>query len=371
LTWLGSWFVMLDLKLLTTFREVALRRSFSDAATVLGYTQPAVSQHVARLEAVVGVRLLDRDARGVHPTPAGELLLTRAAALLDAARRAEEDVREAAGAGRPTVRIGAFATLAAGLLPGATRDLRARRPDLRMEVKVIEPEDAIDAMLSDRLDLATIIDSELSPMGVRPGVEHVHLCEDPLLLVMASDHPMANRASVGLEELAGEGWLMPDVGGTCPDSNIVLRACRDAGAAGDGGRRGRRRADPEPRHGEHPHRRRDHPAARPAAGPPHPGRRTRRRGRPPRRPRHRSTARRSSRAADRPRARGRRLGLRGCPRLFGDERRDRGTVDVVLELEIISLERPAKRVLDAQAGRLECGVAGRQALVEAQSQVRR
>jgi DNA-binding transcriptional LysR family regulator len=229
LTWLGSWFVMLDLKLLTTFREVALRRSFSDAATVLGYTQPAVSQHVARLEAVVGVRLLDRDARGVHPTPAGELLLTRAAALLDAARRAEEEVREAAGAGRPTVRIGAFATLAAGLLPGATRDLRARRPDLRMEVKVIEPEDAIDAMLSDRLDLATIIDSELSPMGVRPGVEHVHLCEDPLLLVMASDHPMANRASVGLEELAGEGWLMPDVGGTCPDSNIVLRACRDAG----------------------------------------------------------------------------------------------------------------------------------------------
>jgi DNA-binding transcriptional LysR family regulator len=220
---------MLDLKLLTTFREVALRRSFSDAATVLGYTQPAVSQHVARLEAVVGVRLLDRDARGVHPTPAGELLLTRAAALLDAARRAEEDVREAAGAGRPTVRIGAFATLAAGLLPGATRDLRARRPDLRMEVKVIEPEDAIDAMLSGRLDLATIIDSELSPMGVRPGVEHVHLCEDPLLLVMASDHPMANRASVGLEELAGEGWLMPDVGGTCPDSNIVLRACRDAG----------------------------------------------------------------------------------------------------------------------------------------------
>jgi DNA-binding transcriptional LysR family regulator len=220
---------MLDLKLLTTFREVALRRSFSDAATVLGYTQPAVSQHVARLEAVIGVRLLDRDARGVHPTPAGELLLTRAAALLDAARRAEEEVREAAGAGRPTVRIGAFATLAAGLLPGATRDLRARRPDLRMEVKVIEPEDAIDAMLADRLDLATIIDSELSPMGVRSGVEHVHLCEDPLLLVMASDHPMANRASVALEELSGEGWLMPDVGGTCPDSNIVLRACRDAG----------------------------------------------------------------------------------------------------------------------------------------------
>jgi DNA-binding transcriptional LysR family regulator len=220
---------MLDLKLLTTFREVALRRSFSDAATILGYTQPAVSQHVSRLEATVGVRLLERDARGVHPTPAGELLLTRAAALLDAARRAEDDVREAAGAGRPTVRIGAFATLAGGLLPGATRDLRARRPDLRLEIKVLEPEDSVDALLADRLDVATIIDSELLPMGVRPGVEHVHLCDDPLFVVMGSDHPMAGRPSIGLEELSQEGWLMPDVGGTCPDSNIVLRACRDAG----------------------------------------------------------------------------------------------------------------------------------------------
>jgi DNA-binding transcriptional LysR family regulator len=220
---------MLDLKLLTTFREVALRRSFSDAATALGYTQPAVSQHVSRLEAAVGVRLLERDARGVHPTPAGELLLTRAATLLDAARRAEEDVRAAAGAGRPTVRIGAFPTLAGGLLPGATRDLRARRPDLRLDVRVIEPDEGIDELLGRRLDLATVIDSELQPAGVRPGVTHVHLCDDPLLLVMPAEHPMAGRASIGLEELAEQDWLLPHVGGTCADSNIVLRACHDAG----------------------------------------------------------------------------------------------------------------------------------------------
>jgi DNA-binding transcriptional LysR family regulator len=220
---------MLDLKLLTTFREVAHKRSFSDAAVTLGYTQPAVSQHVSRLEATLGVRLLERDARGVQLTPAGELLLTRAAALLDSARRAEDDVREAAGAGRPCVRIGAFATLAGGLLPGATRDLRARRPDLRLEVKVFEPEDSIDELLAGRLDVATLIDSELMPLAVRDGVEHVFLCDDPLFVVMGSDHPMAGRASIGLEELSEEGWLMPDVGGTCPDSNIVLRACRDAG----------------------------------------------------------------------------------------------------------------------------------------------
>jgi DNA-binding transcriptional LysR family regulator len=220
---------MLDLKLLMTFREVANCKSFSEAARRLGYTQPAVSQHVSRLESTLGVRLLDRDARGVQLTPAGELLLTRAASLLDQARRAEDDVREAAGAGRPCVRIGAFATLAGGLLPGATRDLRARRPDLRLEVKVFEPEDSIDELISGRLDVATLIDSELMPLAVRDGVEHVFLCEDPLFVVMGNDHPMAGRPSIGLEELSDEGWLMPDVGGTCADSNIVLRACRDAG----------------------------------------------------------------------------------------------------------------------------------------------
>ena len=220
---------MLDLKLLTTFREVALRGSFSDAAAALGFTQPAVSQHVSRLEASVGVRLLERDARGVRPTPAGDVLLTRASLLLDGARRAEEDVRAAAGAGRPTVRVGAFATAAAGLLPGATRDLRARRPDLRLEVRVLEPGPGIEELLANRLDLVTIIDSALQPMGVRAGTDHVHLCDDPLLLVMAAEHPLAGRASIDLGELAGEDWLLPEVGGTCADSNIVLRSCRDAG----------------------------------------------------------------------------------------------------------------------------------------------
>jgi DNA-binding transcriptional LysR family regulator len=229
LTSLASWNVMLDLKLLTTFREVAMRRSFSDAASALGYTQPAVSQHVSRLEASLGVKLLERDARAVKPTPTGELLLLRAGSLLDAARRAEDDVRSAAGVGRSTVAIAAFSTIASGLLPAATRDLRARRPDLRLDVRVLEPEDSIDELVAGRIDLATLVDSELQPMGVRDGVEHVHLCDDPLLVAMARDHPFASRPSVGLDELAEEPWLLPEVGGTCADSNIILRACRDAG----------------------------------------------------------------------------------------------------------------------------------------------
>ena len=70
-----------------------------------------------------------------------------------------EDVREAAGVGRATVSIAAFATVTAGLLPRATSDLRARRPDLRIDVRIMEPEDGLDELVAGRVDLATTIDS--------------------------------------------------------------------------------------------------------------------------------------------------------------------------------------------------------------------
>src|SRR3954447_24060829 len=119
---------MLDLKLLTTFREVAVRGSFSDAAVALDFTQPAVSQHISRLEQALGVRVLERSARGVNLTPAGEVLVRHAAELLDAARRAEEAVKEAAGVGRPQIRVAGFPRAAARPLPRAPGRRGGRPP---------------------------------------------------------------------------------------------------------------------------------------------------------------------------------------------------------------------------------------------------
>ncbi|HWK28438.1 MAG TPA: LysR family transcriptional regulator, partial [Solirubrobacter sp.] len=187
---------MLDLKLLTTFREVAVRGSFSDAAAALDFTQPAVSQHISRLEAVLGVRVLERGARGVSLTPAGEVLVRHASALLDAARRAEAAVREAGGVGRAQVRVGAFASAAAGLLPGATRELRARRPDAELTLQVLEQDPALDALLAGRIDVATIVQSPLSPSKPHPGVEYLPICDDELRVAVASDHPLATRTAI-------------------------------------------------------------------------------------------------------------------------------------------------------------------------------
>lgn len=220
---------MLDLRLLETFREVATRGSFSAAAQALSFTQPAVSQHVARLEKQVGTRLFDRDARGVRPTSAGAALLRHAEALLDAARRAEADVRAQAGLHVPEVRIGAFPTAAAGLVPMALRDLRAAQPGVQPRLRILEPEQALEELVVDRLDIALLISSELTPAELPAGVEAEHLMEDPMLIGLPSSHPLARRPSIELDELRSEQWLLTEIGGTCEDSNIVRRACADAG----------------------------------------------------------------------------------------------------------------------------------------------
>jgi DNA-binding transcriptional LysR family regulator len=218
---------MLDLKLLSTFREVAVRGSFSDAASALGYTQPAVSQHIGRLERELGTRLLDRTARAVHPTPAGDVLLRHAATLLDAVRRAEDDVRSFAGAQRPPVRLGAFQSAASGLLPEVARELR--QTPVRLEFRVVEPAPALDELRAGRLDVALMTESDLMPAPHVDGVELLPVCEDEMLVVVPVDHRLAHHAVVDLADLRDEPWVITEVGGTCADSNVVLRACRDAG----------------------------------------------------------------------------------------------------------------------------------------------
>src|SRR4051794_15946431 len=171
---------MLDLRLLETFREVATRGSFSAAAEALSFTQPAVSQHVARLEKQIGARLFDRDARGVTLTSSGETLLRHAELLLDAARRAETEVRASSGVHAPVVRVGSFSTAAGGLVPMAFQELRAAQPSLELRLRILEPEDAVDEVCRDRLDIALVIDSEVKPFTAPDSCEAVEVFLDPM-----------------------------------------------------------------------------------------------------------------------------------------------------------------------------------------------
>jgi DNA-binding transcriptional LysR family regulator len=222
---------MLDVRLLQTFREVAMRGSFSLAADELGFTQPAVSQHLARLERHLGVKLLERAGRAVTLTAAGEALLAETDTVLSSVRRAEKAAQAAAGVVASRLRVGAFPSAAAGLVPGAVRETRRRsaHPDIELDLRVMEPEPALRALVRGRIEVALMIDSPLQPVDVPDGVELLPVAEDPMMVALPPEHPLASRRSLDLSELAAEQFLLTEVGGTCADSNIVRHACRDAG----------------------------------------------------------------------------------------------------------------------------------------------
>src|SRR5919109_3324306 len=96
---------MLDLRRLRVLREVARCGSFSAAAEALGYTQPAVSRHIALLERETGTTLLERRPAGVRLTDAGELLVAHTDAILARLRDAEEDLDDLLGLRAGRLRI--------------------------------------------------------------------------------------------------------------------------------------------------------------------------------------------------------------------------------------------------------------------------
>ena len=88
---------MLDVRRLRVLREVAVHGSFSAAAEALAFTQPAVSRQIATLEAEAGTQLVERGARGIRLTPAGELLVETAETVLDKLAAAEHQLEALAG----------------------------------------------------------------------------------------------------------------------------------------------------------------------------------------------------------------------------------------------------------------------------------
>ena len=129
-----------DLRLLRVLREVALRGSFSAAAEALDYSQPAVSQQIARLERQVGVKLIERRPKGLELTSAGSILVRHTETILAQLAAAEDELSELSADARGRIRIGSFATAAGTVLPRAVAAFRRVRPAVDVELSLMEPE---------------------------------------------------------------------------------------------------------------------------------------------------------------------------------------------------------------------------------------
>ncbi|HWF53934.1 MAG TPA: LysR family transcriptional regulator, partial [Solirubrobacteraceae bacterium] len=130
---------MLNLVRLRVLAEVVRRGSFSAAADALDYTQSAVSQAVARLEAETGATLLIRDRRGVRPTSAGAKLLEHSDAIFAQVQAAEDDLAAVLGVRGGRLRIASFPSAGATLIPQAVAAFRHLHPEVELSLAEGEP----------------------------------------------------------------------------------------------------------------------------------------------------------------------------------------------------------------------------------------
>jgi DNA-binding transcriptional LysR family regulator len=218
---------MLDVRRMKVLREVAARGSFSAAAEALSFTQSAVSQQVAALERETGTKLVERGARGVHLTDAGDALVRHADAILARIDAAEDELAAIAGLRGGRLRLACFQSAGATMVPRAVAEFHERHPAVELGMVEAEPDEACERMQAGEIDLALVYDFEPLPGTLPEELELTHLIDDPYDLILPKGHRLAGRRTVRLADLAEEPWVSATH--TCGCRHITDRACNDAG----------------------------------------------------------------------------------------------------------------------------------------------
>lgn len=219
--------LMLNPSRLQVLREVVRRGSFSAAADALSYTQSAVSQAVARLEAETGAPLVVRDRRGVRPTAAGETLVEHADTILSQIETAQADLDAVLGVRAGRLRVASFPSAGATLMPLAVALFRERHPGVALSLAEGEPEEIAPRVRGGELDLALLFD--FPGVRARPGagLGTVHLLEDPMDVALPAQHRLARKRALRLSDLGDQDWVQTSAASPC--ARHLVRLCLGAG----------------------------------------------------------------------------------------------------------------------------------------------
>jgi DNA-binding transcriptional LysR family regulator len=195
----------LDVRRLKVLREVARTGSFSAAAETLAFTQPAISRQIATLETEAGAQLVQRNARGIRLTPAGELLVEHADVILDRLAAAETQLEALAGLKGGRLRIGAFPTANSMLVPLAIRKFAEAHPEVELRLEEDITRVLFGSLAAGEIDVAVVSDHAMSD---RPDdIELEFLMDDPLHVALPRDHPLADKPELVMADLAEETWI--------------------------------------------------------------------------------------------------------------------------------------------------------------------
>jgi len=199
----------MELKHLTTFKQVAKTLSFSRAAEALNYAQPTVSAHIQALETELGIALFNRLGRQIILTEAGKELLAYAEKLTDLADEARMSVGQIGKEALGTVRLGASESILAYRLAPVLKAFRSQFPMIRLVINPVQYNDLIEAVRDGQIDIALAYRET-----VDPNLVHEVLLNEQLVLVTSPGHPLAQNNPVTADDLAGKTLLAPSL--NCP-----------------------------------------------------------------------------------------------------------------------------------------------------------
>lgn len=220
---------MIDTAGFRVMRAIAEEGSFTAAALALGYSQPAVSQMVRRLEQRTGTALVERVGRSVRLTEAGQVLARHAVSVLSSLEAAEEEIAAIAGLRAGRVRLMAFPSSSSTVVPMALAKVRRDHPAVSVTFTEAEPPESLAALKAGDCDIAVAFSYEGTDLA--RGEESLEpfitfpLLEDEVHLALPRGHSHADREIVRLEELKGEDWIAG-----CPRCRgHLLQVCHKAG----------------------------------------------------------------------------------------------------------------------------------------------
>ena len=197
----------MELRHLRYFAAVAEELSFRRAAERLHISQPPLSMQIKDLEEEIGVQLFDRSNRAITLTAAGDRFLIDARRILAEARQAEITAKKVASGIVGRLRLGFMLSTAHKLLGRAVQKFKQRYPEVEISLLDLTNSEQLQALADDRLDIA-FTRSRIA----RPDLETEILLEEPMVMMVPSDDPLAKKKRLAWKDLAGENivTLHPD-----------------------------------------------------------------------------------------------------------------------------------------------------------------
>ncbi|MCR2763602.1 LysR substrate-binding domain-containing protein [Microbacterium sp. zg.B48] len=218
-----------DARSLRVIKAIGDGGSITAAAAALGYSQPAVSQQLKRLEARLGVAVVERVGRSVRLTEAGRVLARHAPAVTTALDAAAGELAELQGLRAGRVRLVGFPSASPTVVPRLLADLRQNHPGVTITYVEAEPPEAVEAVRADRADIALTFsypgDRDDPHGSSASGLAVSAIGTDELLAVLPTGHPAAGSGVADMAALAGENWIAG-----CPRCRgHLLEVCGRAG----------------------------------------------------------------------------------------------------------------------------------------------